>query len=113
MAKGGGRRPRVLGFEGLVEIDILGNLRRLEGKENLLWPGRKKSEDDLGEVEKITRSEKAVKMTSGSEAGGFPRRWRCDGGSGGCGGGCDGGISDNDRTEDRKRRSRIHPRVCG
>lgn len=91
MANGGGRRPGLLGFGELVKgEDILGNLRGCEGKESLLLLGMKKMEVGLGEVEKRTRREKAVKMTSGSDVG-FFRRW-CGGGTGGWGGE-GGGIS--------------------
>lgn len=92
VANGGGSRPGFLGYGELVKgKDILGNLRRYKGKESLLLLGRKKREVGLGEVEKRTRREKAVKMTSGSEVG-FFRMWCCGGGACGWGGG-GGGMS--------------------
>lgn len=55
--------------------------------------GLKKMEVGFGEVEKRTRREKAVKMTSGSDVA-FLRK-RFGGGIGGWGGG-DGGMSAGD-----------------
>lgn len=68
---------------------ILGNLRRDKGKESLLLVGWKKRQVGFGEVEKSTRREKAVNITSGSEVGFL----RCSGGTGGWGG-VGGGMSD-------------------
>lgn len=93
MANGGGRRPRFLGLGEVVKGEDI--LRGYSGKETLLPVlfGLKKMEVGFGEVEKRTRREKAVKMTSGSDVA-FLRK-RCGGGIGGWGGG-DGGMSAGD-----------------